>query len=97
MEIITCHSTLREGLTVGMKLRWVSSTTKKVTIRVDETVGNRTGSAGSHSQSVGRKLRWVSFTIEGNDGDVYIRLADTTKLRNKKGLIVYGIEIRPIR
>lgn len=61
MEIITCHSTLREGLTVG------------------------------------RKLRWVSFTIEGNDGDVYIRLADTTRLLNKKGLIVYGIDIRPTK
>jgi hypothetical protein len=37
------------------------------------------------------------YNQKGNDGDVYIRLADTTRLLNKKGLIVYGIDIRPTK
>ncbi|RCV08866.1 hypothetical protein SETIT_1G361400v2 [Setaria italica] len=35
------------------------------------------------------------YNKEGNDGEVSISLSETTELHNKKGLIVYGIEIRP--
>jgi hypothetical protein len=35
------------------------------------------------------------YNKQGNDGEVCIRLSETAELNNKKGLIVYGMEIRP--
>ncbi|CAL4967590.1 unnamed protein product [Urochloa decumbens] len=37
------------------------------------------------------------YNKEGNDGEVCISLSETTEMHHKKGLIVYGIEIRPTK